>query len=158
MYDDEIKAWLRMKRDHFGMRYCILDHVRLIKTRERFKDEFHQNNHVATMLSEAGKELDIAIHAIAHVKRGAGEGSTWPSMSDIKGTGNWEEAAESITVMGEPTQEMLNGFELDAGCAIVPQGSNRLVAMEIVANRNGPDGIKVLTEYNGLTNTWKERA
>ena len=153
----EIKTWVRMKRDHDGVRYFILDHIRRVKVDRQCKDEFERNNIISLEVSQMAKDLGVAICAICHIRRGSGDGSKWPSMSEIKGTGNFEEDAQTITVLGEPTPEMITEYQSVIGRQVAPaMNGDELMGIEVIENRSGPSNQLALCYYDGQCNTWDE--
>ena len=153
----EIKTWVRMKRDHEGVRYFILDHIRRVKVDRPCKDEFERNNIISYEVSQMAKDLDVAICAICHIRRGSGDGNNWPSMSEIKGTGNFEEDAQTITVLGEPTPDMISDYSHSIGYQVAPAMNGQdLMAIEVIENRSGPSNQLAMCYYDGACNVWDE--
>ncbi len=102
--------------------------------------EYEQNRTLSRDLKLLAGELNVPVMAAHQLNRKAHERAK-PTMFDLRGSGTWEQDADIVMLVYEPTDEdrpmTQNGFE------------DRI--LEVVKQRNGPTGIIELLFKNETT-------
>ncbi len=146
-----------------GVKKIYIDQLSLVNVPE-YKDEYPRTTHVCKMAKIMAGELDVPVTVVAQIGRSAEHrgGDMKPRMTDLKGTGGIEEAADNICMMWRPEafvnqndEKMKRILNLD-GREISSKGYVELAWAKV---RNGPPGRECMTfepETYSFTN-WKEK-
>lgn len=101
--DDRPKLTIEQIRDRCkylkrskGLGVAIIDHFRLIRAGQRFKDKFERMEYVSGELKAMAKDLEIAVIVLSQVTRMSQrrEGNPAPQLNDLDGGGALEQDAD----------------------------------------------------------------
>jgi replicative DNA helicase len=148
---DDIRQVVELERPDF----ILIDYVQIVK---------HYNKHgnvdrlqeVSVALRQMALEMDIAVVALAQLNRDANGGI--PSISQIKGSGQFEQDATHIFLLDRPESERTNKHakrnyytkdnrQIDL---IIDNGTTNRAALLVSKNRNGPTFYEILN-FNPTT-------
>jgi len=101
-YLDDILNSIRLAKRRHGMKFVVVDYLQLMKTNDRLQK--HEKIELCgTELKHLAKELRIAVVVLAQINRESEKrDDKRPRISDLKGCGAIEEAADVIMMLHRP--------------------------------------------------------
>lgn len=138
--------------------FVIIDYVQIIKE----KGEGHERlSKISVKLRNLALDQKVAVIGIAQLNRDAN--GAVPSMSQIKGSGQFEQDATHIFLLDRPESERMNSvakrsYYDQQGNEISihnPQNPTNKAALIVAKNRNGPQLYAVL-DFNTQTTSFTE--
>jgi replicative DNA helicase len=119
---DDILNCIRLAKRRNALKVVAIDYLQLIRTNDRLQ----KNEKIERCMAElkwTAKELKIAIVVLAQINRGSDKREDRrPQLSDIKGSGGIEEAADVVMLLHRP--EFYNPND-SPGCADIIVAKNR---------------------------------
>jgi len=100
----DLKHTCKAMKVEQGVEVILVDYLQLMREREDFRSRHLEISHIIRRIKEIAKELKIATIVISQLSREIdrrGEGS-FPSLSDLKESGDIEYAADSILFIHQP--------------------------------------------------------
>jgi len=130
--------------------WIMIDYVQILKTEKKFRDNVERLNYISTELRNLALKTGVAVIALAQLNRDAH--GLAPSISQIKGCGQFEQDATHIFLLDRPESERTHkdirrsyfnreGNEVSIYNSSVP---TNLAAMLTSKNRNGPTFFELL--------------
>jgi replicative DNA helicase len=144
----QISARARQAKRRGALDLIVVDHLHLVRASERYSgNRVQEIGEVTSGLKALAKELDCAVLALCQLNRGLeGRDDKRPSLSDLRGSGNIEEDADTVAMLYRESYylERRKPPESDADefaqwLARMEASSNKLDAI-IEKQRNGPIG------------------
>ena len=123
-YLDAIISQIALHKHRFGIEWAAVDHIGLVKVRERFSSRNDQLGHVSWTLKQAAKRLNLPIIALSQLSRECDRDNRRPRADDLRDSGNIEQDADMVLMLHVPIAERSQMV--------------RKAKIGITANRNGP--------------------
>lgn len=120
----EIEYWVKVH----GVNVILVDYLQRVKTEDKLED-VHRIGHIARTLKESAKEYGVCIIALAQLNRDLAREARRPIVSDLRGSGEMEQEADSIVLMHKPS--------LGTDAANAPH----VIELIVAKNRHGMVGI-----------------
>ncbi len=139
---DAIITHIRMCKIRYNIAAFTIDYIQQIDMTgdNGHADEYRMLNKISKRLKRVGLELGIPIIVLCQLGRGADKSETGrPKMSDLKGTGNFEQDASSITFLYKEPKFDYNHAAVVA--SKIDEKKQRAVCIEIAKQQNGETGF-----------------
>lgn len=142
---DAIVSQIALHKHRHGIAWAAVDHIGLVKVRERFGSRNDQIGHVSWTLKQTAKRLNLPIIALSQLSRECDRDGRKPRADDLRDSGNIEQDADMVLMLHVPLAERSQFV--------------RRAKIGITANRNGPS-LWVPNEYRfvGAVQTFYEEA
>lgn len=121
---DAIVSQIALHKHRHGIAWAAVDHIGLVKVRERFGSRNDQIGHVSWTLKQAAKRLNLPIIALSQLSRECDRENRKPRADDLRDSGNVEQDADMVLMLHVPIAERSQMV--------------RKARIGITANRNGP--------------------
>lgn len=142
---DAIVAQIALHKHRHGIVWAAVDHIGLVKCRERFTSRNDQIGHVSSTLKEAAKRLNMPIVALSQLSRACDTENRRPRADDLRDSGNVEQDADIVLMIHVPMKDRTQFV--------------RNASIGITANRNGPScWVPNAYKFVGSSQTFYEQA
>lgn len=121
---DAIVSQIALHKHRHGIAWAAVDHIGLVKVREKFSSRNDQIGHVSWTLKQAAKRLNLPIIALSQLSRECDRENRKPRADDLRDSGNVEQDADMVLMLHVPIAERSQMV--------------RKAKIGITANRNGP--------------------
>lgn len=140
-YVEEFCSWVKMMKARRNIGLATFDYVQLL--RPQTGSSFLQDNenargeYISSMLKRLGNELKIPIVALSQLNRMVEKDNRNPNMSDLRGSGGLEQAADKVVFLYKDKEKATEMDEKSHGAT----KHKRPVWFDVVKHKNGECGM-----------------
>ncbi len=99
---EELRMVVQHEKDTVGLDVLFVDYLQLMDTKQRADTEALRLGKISGALKNIALDLDVAVVAMAQVKRTEGRAAVMPILSDLKGSGDLEQDADGVIFLHHP--------------------------------------------------------
>ena len=138
---EDLRSEVQRKVDSGEMDMLVVDYIQLMRTKQKFEQNWLQIAYVSKMLKDMSTDFKISVIGLAQVGR-ASDG-TMPTLAELRGSGDLEQDADNVIFLHRPSSEqdkyvhpahrqMFSGLK-DKGL--------QYIAVNVAKQRQGPLGV-----------------
>jgi replicative DNA helicase len=110
----QFKAKLRRLVRKYGIKFCVVDYLQLLKSTVKNGNRQQQIGEISRELKITAKELNIPIIALSQLSREVEKHSRSPILSDLREAGDIEQDADIVMFLyGHPEKDVLPNKDLE---------------------------------------------
>ncbi|MEG0901894.1 MAG: DnaB-like helicase C-terminal domain-containing protein, partial [Clostridia bacterium] len=99
---EELRMVVQHEKDTVGLDVLFVDYLQLMDTKQRADNEAQRLGKISGALKDIALDLDVAVVAMAQVKRTEGRVAMMPILSDLKGSGDLEQDSDNVIFLHHP--------------------------------------------------------
>lgn len=141
---EELRMVVQREKDTVGLDVMFVDYLQLMGTKQRADTEALRLGKISGALKDIALDLDIAVVAMAQVKRQEGTIARMPILSELKGSGDLEQDADNVIFLHHP--------EVPDDPSIMPKDRDNFAAYE--SNGLQYIAVNVAKQRQGNTGTF----
>ncbi|MDD3334122.1 MAG: DnaB-like helicase C-terminal domain-containing protein [Eubacteriales bacterium] len=140
---EELRMVAQHEKDSVGLDVLYVDYLQLMGTKQRTDTEALRLGKISGALKDIALDLNIAVVAMAQVKRTEGRAAVMPILSDLKGSGDIEQDADNVIFLHHPEaadDPSIMPKDRDSFAAYDSNGM-QYIAVNVAKQRQGNTGI-----------------
>ncbi|MEG1776936.1 MAG: DnaB-like helicase C-terminal domain-containing protein [Clostridia bacterium] len=139
---EELRMVVQHEKDTVGLDVLFVDYLQLMDTKQRADTEALRLGKISGALKDIALDLDVAVVAMAQVKRTEGRAAVMPILSDLKGSGDLEQDADGVIFLHHPeSKDDPSIMPADRGGYEAYEGNGmQYIAVNVAKQRQGNTG------------------
>ena len=122
-----------------GLKLVVVDHLGRLTPNDRRQQRYQQVGEMIRDLKELARELNVPVLCLAQLNRGAME-RVVPCLEDCRESGDIEQESDLVALLYRGWYELREKGNTGKKVLELTSNANTTATLEVVKNRNGPEG------------------